>query len=426
MEAWTEYLEIMQGERAQEAQKLAKQQLEEAVREMQSRAEAERRIGMCKRVVQRMLRHQLLMAWNMFVNTVMDTQHKRKTVCKVLCRIKHRQAAQAFDCYARAVDTLVARREKVAKTLGRWKSPGVKKAWERWEAYLKNEWQERAHEAQELAKQQLEEAAMKAARLELAVLGCEDERRRWHCELADVKAVADMAVHAATSERAAFEGLELAVLRWEEREREREGEREGERERERNTHLAAAFDGFCEAVEQRVAHRRTIAKALKHWQKPLLPQMFEQWVDLVDQVKLDAIQGEHTEAKRALAEAEAQAESHKALADREAQRRIEACKCMVRRMLRLELATCLASFRNRVYEAKSKREQCAKTICRLLHTQLAAAFDWFCEVLELHITRRKTVEKTTTRWRTPLLLQMFDLWMEFMEGRRALVGLGFG
>jgi hypothetical protein len=207
-----------------ETQELAKQQLEEAKKVKQSRVEAERRIEMCK------LRRQLLMAWNMFVDAVMETQHNRETVCKVLCRIKHREVAQAFDCYARAVDTLVAQREKVAKTMGRWKSSGVKKAWERWEAYLKDVWQERAHEAQELAKQQLEEAAREAARLELAVLRCEDERRRWHCELTDVKAVADMAVHAAASEKAAFEELEVAVLQWEEREERRREERERARQ----------------------------------------------------------------------------------------------------------------------------------------------------------------------------------------------------
>jgi hypothetical protein len=84
------------------AEKLAKQQLEEAARERQSmaEAEAERRIEMCKRVVQRMLRHQLLMAWNLFVDTVRETQHNRETVRKVLSRMQHRQLAGAFDCYA--------------------------------------------------------------------------------------------------------------------------------------------------------------------------------------------------------------------------------------------------------------------------------------------------------------------------------------
>jgi septal ring factor EnvC (AmiA/AmiB activator) len=71
------------------------------------KAEAERRIEMCKRVVRRML-HKLLMAWNMLVDTVRETQHNRETVRKVLSRMKHRQLAGAFDCYARAVNMLVA------------------------------------------------------------------------------------------------------------------------------------------------------------------------------------------------------------------------------------------------------------------------------------------------------------------------------
>ena len=90
----------------------------------------------------------------------------------------HRQLAGAFDCYAGAVDTLVAQREKVAKTMARWKAPGLKKAWERWEAYLEDVWQERAQEAQELAKQQLEAAARAAQSMAEA----EAERRMEMCK----------------------------------------------------------------------------------------------------------------------------------------------------------------------------------------------------------------------------------------------------
>jgi hypothetical protein len=160
-EAWTAYLEIMDGERAQEAQELAKQQLEAAAREKQSMAEteAERRIEMCKRVVQRMLRHQLLIAWSMFVDTVRETQHNRETLRKVLGRMQHRQLAGAFDCYAGAVELLVAQRETLARMMAVWRTPGLKKAWEAWTAYLEIMDGERAQEAQELAKQQLEAAA---------------------------------------------------------------------------------------------------------------------------------------------------------------------------------------------------------------------------------------------------------------------------
>jgi hypothetical protein len=113
-QGWEAYLEEVWQEQGQKAQELAKQQLEEAAREKQSmaEAEAERRIEMCKRVVHQMLRHQLLMAWSMFVATVRETQHNRETVRKVLSRLQHRQLAQAFDCYAGAVDWLVVQREK--------------------------------------------------------------------------------------------------------------------------------------------------------------------------------------------------------------------------------------------------------------------------------------------------------------------------
>jgi len=114
---------------------------------------------MCKRVVQRMLKHQLLMAWNMFVDTVRQTQHNRLTVRKMLSRMTHRQLARVWDCFAGAVDILVAQRERVSRTVGRWKSLEVEKAWERWEAYLQDVWQERATKEKEVARQQLEEAA---------------------------------------------------------------------------------------------------------------------------------------------------------------------------------------------------------------------------------------------------------------------------
>jgi hypothetical protein len=128
---------------------------------------------MCKRVVQRMLRHQLLMAWNMFVDTVRETHHKRETARKVLLRMQNRQLAGAFDCYAGAVDTLVAQREKVAKTLARWKAPGLKKTWERWEAYLEEVWQERAQEAQELSNREVRNR--RVSQLSMKILS------RWKC-----------------------------------------------------------------------------------------------------------------------------------------------------------------------------------------------------------------------------------------------------
>ena len=90
-----------------------------------ARAEAERRIEMFKRLVlQRMLRHEL-MAWNMLVHAVREPQHNRETVRKALSRMQHRQLAGAFDCYAGAVEMLVAQR-KTCKTPAGAKMPTVK------------------------------------------------------------------------------------------------------------------------------------------------------------------------------------------------------------------------------------------------------------------------------------------------------------
>jgi len=134
-------------------------QSEDAAREKQSLAEleAERRIQMCKRVVQRMLRHQLLVAWNMFVDTVIEMQHNRKTMRKVLSRTTHRTLAGAFDCYAGAVQTVLAQRELVARKMARWKAPGLKMAMDAWTEYLEIMHGERAQELQELARQSMQD-----------------------------------------------------------------------------------------------------------------------------------------------------------------------------------------------------------------------------------------------------------------------------
>lgn len=49
-------------------------------------------------------------------------------------------------------------------------------------------------------------------------------------------------------------------------------------------------------------------------------------------------------------------------------------------MMHIQLATSFDAYRDRVYQVQDKRAQCKKIISRILHTQLAAAFDWLTEV----------------------------------------------
>ena len=65
----------------------------------------------CNLVVHRVRRRELLMVWNLFVDTVRETHNRRGTVRKAQRRMQHRQLADAFDFYAKAVEVLVAQRK---------------------------------------------------------------------------------------------------------------------------------------------------------------------------------------------------------------------------------------------------------------------------------------------------------------------------
>jgi hypothetical protein len=121
MEAWTEYVELVRIERSQEAQELARQYMQDVLNKEQEKAilDAQRRIGMCKRVVARIFKQQLALAWSTFVECVAERKHNCETIRRVLSRMTHRVLAGAFACYAGAVDTVLAQREWVARTMAR-------------------------------------------------------------------------------------------------------------------------------------------------------------------------------------------------------------------------------------------------------------------------------------------------------------------
>jgi hypothetical protein len=405
-EAWTAYLEIMDGERAQETQELAKQELEAAAREKQSMAEteAERRIEMCKRVVQRMLRHQLLIAWSMFVDTVRETQHNRETLRKVLGRMQHRQLAGAFDCYAGAVELLVAQRETLARMMAVWRTPGLKKAWEAWTAYLEIMDGERAQETQELAKQQLEAAA----REKQSMAETEAERRIEMCK----RVVQRMLRHQ----------LLIAWSMFVDTVRETQHNRETLRKvlvRMQNRQLAGAFDCYAGAVELLVAQRETLARMMAVWRTPGLKKAWEAWT-----AYLEIMDGERAQEAQELAkqQLEAAAREKQSMAETEAERRIEMCKRVVQRMLRHQLLIAWSMFVDTVRETQHNRETLRKVLGRMQHRQLAGAFDCYAGAVELLVAQRETLARMMAVWRTPGLKKAWEAWtayLEIMDGERA-------
>jgi len=180
-EVWGVYIEIMVEEQAAEATRMAHSTLMadqhfHAKKMMED--EAKRRILMCQRVVQRMLLQHLGLAWGSFVHCVVSAKQNRQTVRKVLQRMKHRQLAGVFDCYRGHVDDVKGMREQVQMTC--WRTPGVRKALDRWLDYMNVTIWERAEEAKEVVRlaMQCKLEIGHASALELNILRANEEHRR--------------------------------------------------------------------------------------------------------------------------------------------------------------------------------------------------------------------------------------------------------
>ena len=104
LDRWLDYLDLMHSEREEEAQQMVREELLRQQEELEAartqdvsmverklQDEVNRRMETCKRVVKRMLHHQLVLAWDTFVDSVMTVKANRETVRRVLARMTHRQ-----------------------------------------------------------------------------------------------------------------------------------------------------------------------------------------------------------------------------------------------------------------------------------------------------------------------------------------------
>jgi uncharacterized membrane protein len=406
MEAWTEYLEIVHGERAQEAQELARQYMQDVLNKEQEKAglEAERRIGMCKRVVARMLKQQLALAWSTFVECVAERKHNRETIRRVLSRMTHRVLAGTFACYAGAVGTVVVQRERVARTMARWKKPGMKRAMEAWTEYLEIVHGERAQEAQELARQYMQDVLNK----EQEKAGLEAERRIGMCK----RVVARMLK----------QQLALAWSTFVECVAERKHNRETiRRVLSRMTHrvLAGTFACYAGAVGTVVVQRERVARTMARWKKPGMKRAMEAWTEY-----LEIVHGERAQEAQELARQYMQDVLNKEQekAGLEAERRIGMCKRVVARMLKQQLALAWSTFVECVAERKHNRETIRRVLSRMTHRVLAGTFACYAGAVGTVVVQRERVARTMARWKKPGMKRAMEAWTEYLEivhGERA-------
>ena len=95
--------------------------MQEVLNKEQEKAglEAQRRIGMCKRVVARMLKQELALAWALFFDGFRTFQRKRIILLFVFGRIKKQSACSAFGRWCQIASKRRRLRLVVQRAIGR-------------------------------------------------------------------------------------------------------------------------------------------------------------------------------------------------------------------------------------------------------------------------------------------------------------------
>ena len=99
----------------------------------------------------------------------------------------------------------------------------------------------------------------------------------------------------------------------------------------------------------------------------------------------------------------------------EKKRRTEQASRIVQRLLHSQLAQSFDSFCDRVDQLRDKKAMCKRMIQRMLHTHQAAGLDCFSEAIRVQVAHWTTVTKTISRWRTPVVKEMFERWLEYLD-----------
>jgi hypothetical protein len=183
-----------------------------------------------------------------------------------------------------------------------------------------------------------------------------------------------------------------------------------------HTHLAAAFDCFSEAIQLRVAHQTTVTKTISRRRTPLVKEMFACWLEYLDDVNQKVKEEAHAQAKQQIADelAKEKCAGEERVAE-EKQHRAEQAKRIVQRLLHSQLAYAFDSYLCRALEVRRHRKTCMRVVLRVQHGALAGAFDMFIGTVEQLKAHRQIVEKVMGRWRTPAAATAMWAWMEYMQ-----------
>jgi len=309
------------------------------------------------------------------------------------------------------VEQLKGHRRIVTKSMARWRIPVLPILFAGWYEYVEESKEKMHMAAQQAAMAELKHGLEQELDHSRSLAVSESSRRMETC-----KRVVNRMIHIQLAN--AFDSYSERVMQ----SREKKSTAKRIMYRMLHTQLAAAFDCFSEAIDLLKAHRETAMRTIANWRTPIAKAMFERWLDFIDSTQEDAFIEGNELAKKKLAEALV---NDKSLWDikvqEEKDRRINQAKRIVVRMLHSQLAGAFDSYVDRVETMKIKRLTCQRIVHRMLHTHLAAAFDLFCQALGQLEAHRQVVEKAMSRWRKPMVVEAFGAWSEVVESGKDLL-----
>ena len=186
--------------------------------------------------------------------------------------------------------------------------------------------------------------------------------------------------------------------------------------------LALAWNTFVGALVQLMSHHGAINKAISFWRTPGLESAWDLWLECIAASRWESMAAAKQQLSLDLERAQSSVDdSRNALSlsvSAEKARRIMQAQRIVRRMLHAQLASAFDSFHSRVIETRDKKKACQRVILRMQHVALAGAWEMFTGTVAQMRAHQQVVARAMSRWRTPSVRMGFELWLEYTEERK--------
>jgi hypothetical protein len=253
--AQTRTSDVLEAERERMRAEMEQHKIEHDILvQREQKREHNRRMQVCRRMVKMMLRVDLLLAWNTFVQTVALARRRRELVDRVLQRMRHLVLSTAFETFDWAVDQSIMQRDAVDKAIRRWRSQTLLFGFDLWMRFL------------ELRRAEIKEECFERARMTMA--GDLDKTIETHRSILEHRLI----------EQEEFlqqeKSWRIEICRRTVR-------------RMLNGHLAAAFDHFSLAVWSMKKHRMAVARVISRLKNRSIHNAFQRLRNQVaDQQKL--------------------------------------------------------------------------------------------------------------------------------------------